>query len=38
MEIILKTRTSKHIWNDVTWYVNLNVRVVILKLDKLKEI
>jgi len=36
LEIIL--RTSKHIWNEAMWYINLNVRVVILILDKLKEI
>jgi len=32
------TRTSKHIWNDAMWYINVNFRVVILVLDKLKEI
>jgi len=38
LEIILSARTSKHIWNEAMWYINLNVRVVILILDKLKEI
>ena len=33
-----KQRTSKHIWNEALSYINLNVRVVILTLDKLKEI
>ena len=40
LEIILSTntRTNKHISNEAMWYINLDVRVVILILDKLKEI
>ena len=37
LEIILSTRTSRHIWNDAMWYINLNVCVVIVILEKLKE-
>jgi len=46
LSLIHKTHTigdhfkykDKHIWNDAMWYINLNVRVVILILDKLKKI